>query len=161
MNFLVIGPIVCDIAMKNIDPEDFKRGRTVLERFEIAGGGDANNAAIDLAALGENARICARVGADFLGDRLVSLLEARGVDVRYLKRIEDRPTTTSVLMLGSSGDVTLNVMRHGANESMEPGDVTEDMIAWADHVHMVSVLNLHGFDGEGTACAFALEYMKC
>lgn len=156
MNFLVIGPIVCDIAMKNIDPEDFKRGRTVLERFEIAGGGDANNAAIDLAALGEDARICARVGADFLGDRLVSLLEARGVDVRYLKRLEDRPTTTSVLMLGSSGDVTLNVMHHGANESMEPGDVTEDMIAWADHVHMVSVLNLHGFDGEGTARAFAL-----
>ena len=125
MNFLVIGPVVCDIAMKNIDPEDFKRGRTVLERFEIAGGGDANNAAIDLAALGEDARICARVGADFLGDRLVSLLEARGVDVRYLKRLEDRPTTTSVLMLGSSGDVTLNVMHHGANESMEPGDVTE------------------------------------
>ena len=148
MKFLCIGPIFCDIAMKSVEPDDFKHGRTVLDSFEIAGGGDANNAAIDLSILGEEARVFGGVGRDFLGDRVLTLLTEKGVDVSFVKR-SDLPTSTSVLLLSDHGETTLNLIRKGANEALEPQDVTDEMIAWADHIHVVSVMNLHGFDGAG------------
>lgn len=154
MNFLCIGPVLCDIAMKDINPSDFDNGRTVLNSFEILGGGDANNASIDLAILGETVRPVGVLGQDFLGDRLICLLQEKGVDTSYLIQKEDLPTTVSILMMGSEGDTTLNVMRHGSNESFAPGIVTDEMIAWADHVHLVSAMNLHAFDGDGAAEVF-------
>ena len=155
MNFLVIGPVVCDIAMKNIDPEDFKRGRTVLERFEIAGGGDANNASIDLARLGEDVRIVSRVGGDFLGQMLTTLLSQNGVDTRYVARDEHAETTAAILMLGPDGVTTISARHSGACDSVRESDVTDEALIWADHLHVVNVMNMPCLDGEGLGRLFA------
>ena len=153
MKILCIGPIVTDIAIKSLDLEDFDKGRSTIDSFEVLGGGDCNNAAIDLARLGDEVRPFGKVGDDFLGQRVIELFHENGVDTSYVQKVRE-PTTVSILILGQNGDPTLSVIRHGANETMQPGDVTEEMIRWADHVHMVSVLNLHAFDGEGTARVF-------
>lgn len=157
MKILCIGPIVTDIAIKSLDLEDFDNGRAAVDSFEVLGGGDCNNAAIDLARLGDEVRPFGKIGSDFLGDRIVDLFHENHVDTSYIRRVSE-PTTVSILILGQNGDPTLSVIRHGANETMNADDVTEDMILWADHVHMVSVLNLHAFDGAGTARVFELAH---
>ncbi|MBR3195260.1 MAG: carbohydrate kinase family protein [Clostridia bacterium] len=157
MKILCVGQIVVDVAIKSLDIDDFEKGRSTIDSFEVIGGGDCNNAAIDLTRLGEEARPFGVIGNGFLGDRLIELYHENGIDTSFIRRVSE-PTTVSVLILGKSGDPTLTVIRSGAHEALMPGDVTEEMIRWADHVHMVSVLNLNKFDGEGTGRVFEIAH---
>ena len=63
-------------------------GETVLGRSITSplDGGKGSNQALAVAALGGEAAFVGRVGDDDLGNGLVELMRARGVDVRHLSR---------------------------------------------------------------------------
>ena len=79
MNILVVGAVVCDIAAKPVHKDAIEKRRIEIDSLNISGGGDANNASIDLATLGENVRIISKVGNDFLGSMLRDQLKKKGV----------------------------------------------------------------------------------
>ena len=68
----------------------------------------------ELARLGEDVRIVSRVGGDFLGQMLTTLLSQNGVDTRYVARDEHAETTAAILMLGPDGVTTISARHSGA-----------------------------------------------
>ncbi|MBP3371458.1 MAG: carbohydrate kinase family protein [Clostridia bacterium] len=155
MKVLCIGGIMCDVAFSPVEKIDGLRGGSVVsETFSIHGGGEGNNASMDFATLGEEVRLVGRVGADFIGDHLLSELNKKGVDTSSVIRVKEEPTTISVQMISGVGARTLAAKRWGANETLAKDDVPDELIEWADHVHVVAAMCLHGFDGEGSASVF-------
>lgn len=74
-----------------------------LEHIE-SGGGMAANAAAAIARLGGAVELWSRTGADQPGARIRALLEAEGVDVRFLKVCEGARSSTSAVIVDGSGD---------------------------------------------------------
>ena len=156
MNILCIGAILCDVAFRPVESEDFLLDAPkCIDAFRLHGGGEGNNAAMDFSTLGETVRLVGRVGTDFIGSYLLSQLQTHGIDTNAVIRVPDNPTTISVQMISGSGGRTLAAKRWGANETMEKDDVPDALIRWADHVHIVNAMCLSGFDGEGSARVFA------
>ena len=156
MKFLCIGSIMCDVAFSPIEKDDARRGVPfTLKEFSMHGGGEGNNAAIDLARLGEDVRLVGRVGADFIGDHLLRELSREGVATDSVIRVPGKGTTISIQMISSEGARTMAAKRWGANETLTAQDVPDEWIQWADHIHIVGAMCLSGFDGEGSAHVFA------
>ena len=154
MNILVVGAVVCDIAAKPVGADAIEKRRIEIDSLNISGGGDANNASIDLATFGEQVRIVSKVGNDFLGSMLTEQLQTKGVDTRYLLRDPETETTAAILMLGPGGSSTISARRNGACDTICEKDVPDEALEWADHLHVVNVLNMPMLDGEGLAELF-------
>lgn len=160
MNILCLGAVLCDIAAKPVPPDAFAARRINLDSLNVSGGGDANNASIDLARLGENVRTVSRVGKDFLGGMLLSQLRENGVDTRYVQIDGHAQTTAAVLMLGPDGVTVVSARKSGACDALCQSDVSDEALAWADHLHTVNVLNMPALDGEGLAALFARAHAR-
>lgn len=74
-----------------------------LEHIE-SGGGMAANAAAAIARLGGAVELWSRTGADPAGERIHALLQADGVDVRYVKVYEGARSSTSAVIVDKNGD---------------------------------------------------------
>jgi len=155
MNILCLGAVLCDISATTVNPETIAKKRIALDALNVAGGGDANNASIDLATFGESVRVVSRVGDDSIGGMLLTLLQAKGVDTRYVVVEEGAQTTAAILLLGDGGARTLSARHAGACDSVCEQDVSDEALAWADHLHVVNVLNMPDLDGEGLEKLFA------
>ena len=154
MKILVVGAVVCDIAAKPVGPDAIEKRRIEIDSLNISGGGDANNASIDLATFGEEVRIVSKVGDDFLGSMLTDQLRKKGVDTRYLIHDPDMETTAAVLMLGPGGSSTISARKNGACDTICEKDIPDEALDWADHLHVVNVLNMPQLDGHGLAELF-------
>src|SRR5256712_11828317 len=90
----------------------------------IGGGGQAANFCAWTAASGEPVRLVTRIGEDETGRRLVSDLEARGVEVRAVWAAE--PTGIIAVVVGPDGRRSMATQR-GASVGLSPDDLEE---AW-------------------------------
>ena len=158
MKHLCVGQAICDLYLHPIRPEVFDGDTHMLEGIPVYGGGDANNASIDLKRIGGEVALATSLGADTFGDQVAKLLEAEGVDTRFVSRRTDLPTSVHVVLL--SGDEALrgNAYLKGTGQAVERKDIPDEAIEWADHVHCVSVLSQPLLDGEGVASI--LKYAK-
>jgi ribokinase len=128
---LSIGELVLDIT---IVPE----GRLRLDddtpaRIQVGGGGQAANFCAWAAALGEPARLVARLGDDEGGRRLVAEVEQLGVEVCPVWGPE--PTGVIAVLVGPNGERTM-ATQHGAGIGLRPEDLHEE---WFEGVHLIHV----------------------
>lgn len=107
----LIDIIATDGAPSLIEARDF---------VALAGGAPAN-VAVALARLGVPSAFCGVVGADPLGDRLLSELGAEGVDVSRLRQSHAAPTTIAFAWKDARGDGRFWLMR-GADLELSPDD---------------------------------------
>jgi sugar/nucleoside kinase (ribokinase family) len=99
----------------------------------LGGGGQAANFCAWTAALGDPARLVARVGDDETGRRLVADLEARGVDVRAVWAAE--PTGAIAVLIDGDGRRTMATQR-GASTGLAPDDLEASWFADANLLHL-------------------------
>jgi len=99
----------------------------------LGGGGQAANFCAWTAALGDPARLVARVGDDETGRRLVADLEARGVDVRAVWAAE--PTGAIAVLIDGDGRRTMATQR-GASTGLTPDDLEASWFADANLLHL-------------------------
>lgn len=126
-----IGDLVLDIAIVPdgpLTPDDDTQAR-----ITVGGGGQAANFAAWVAAQGEGARLITRVGDDETGRRLVSDLEARGVEVCVTWARE--PTGMIAVLIDGDGRRTMATQR-GASVGLSPEDLDE---AWFRQVRLLHV----------------------
>ena len=159
MKILVVGAVVCDVAAKPVGSDAIEKRRIEIDSLNISGGGDANNASIDLVTFGEDVRIISKVGNDFIGSMLTDLLIKKGVDTRYLIRDDSMETTAAVLMLGPGGASTISARKNGACDTIREADIPDEALEWADHLHVVNVLNMPDLDGHGLAVLFQRAHL--
>ncbi|GAC1655634.1 MAG: carbohydrate kinase family protein [Candidatus Dormibacteraceae bacterium] len=119
-----IGALVVDVT---IAPEgqlrlDDDRNASI----KIGGGGQAANFCAWSAALGEDSRLITRVGADDVGSRLISEIEAGGVEVRAVRGQE--PTGAIAVLVGPNGERTF-ATQQGASLGLRPEEVEDEWFA--------------------------------
>ncbi|MFT4037253.1 MAG: carbohydrate kinase [Thermomicrobiales bacterium] len=96
--------------------------------FVALSGGAPANVAVALARLGLPSAFCGVVGADPLGDRLISELGAQGVDTSRLRQTAAAPTTIAFAWKDERGDGRFWIMR-GADLDLSPADADNAGIA--------------------------------
>jgi len=114
-----VGDLVSDIRIVLdgvLEPDDDSPAA-----ITIGGGGQAANFCAWTAALGERARLVARVGDDEAGHRLVADLEGRGVEVCAVWATAE-PTGTIAVLVDSAGRRTMATQR-GASVGLGPDDL--------------------------------------
>ena len=134
-----LGDLVEDVVVRPAGP--LREGTDTVAWVERRRGGSAANVAVAVVAAGTRARFVGRVGADPLGDRLVTELEEAGVEVCVQRRGR---TGSIVAVLDSSGERSFYTDR-GAADALDrlPRGWAADMGA----LH----LPLYSFDGEPLA----------
>jgi len=114
-----VGDLVSDIRIVlegALEPDDDSPAS-----ITVGGGGQAANFCAWTAALGERARLVARVGDDEAGHRLVGDLERRGVEVCAVWAAAE-PTGTIAVLVDSAGRRTMATQR-GASVGLSPDDL--------------------------------------
>ena len=104
--------------------------------IRVGGGGQAANFCAWVAALGSQVRLVTRVGDDDRGRRLVSELEAVGVEVLPVWGAE--PTGMIALLIGPGGERTMATQR-GASAGLRPNDLRKPWF------HGVNLLHVPGY----------------
>jgi sugar/nucleoside kinase (ribokinase family) len=130
-----LGAHVLDVLARPVTEIPEGQGGALVEQIRMAPAGSAGGTAVVLAKLGASVLSAGAIGNDPLGDSLVTLLEANGVDASGLVRKADVQTSASVLPIRPNGDrPALHVI--GANGSLAEDDVPWEAIASATHVHV-------------------------
>src|ERR1700694_1425631 len=78
--------------------------KILASAYAEAGGGMAANASVAAARLGGIVHYWGRVGADALGERIVSLLEAEGVQTAAVRRIEGARSPCTAVLVDDRGE---------------------------------------------------------
>jgi sugar/nucleoside kinase (ribokinase family) len=128
---LSIGDLLLDITIipdGPLRPDDDRKAR-----IGVGGGGQAANFCAWAAALGEPVRLVTRVGDDDRGRRLVSDLEAKGVEVCPVWA--DEPTGAIAVLVGHDGRQAMATER-GASIGLRPDDLVG---AWFEGVQLIHV----------------------
>jgi sugar/nucleoside kinase (ribokinase family) len=128
---LSIGELVLDVTIvpeSELRPDDDRAAS-----IRIGGGGQAANFCAWAAALGEPVRLVTKVGDDESGRRLVSEIQAGGVEVCAVWGAE--PTGAIAVLLGPNGERTMATQR-GASVSLRPEDMRQEWFAGVDLVHI-------------------------
>jgi sugar/nucleoside kinase (ribokinase family) len=128
---LSIGDLVLDVTIvpdRRLQPDD-----DTPAAISVGGGGQAANFCAWAASLGEAARLVCRVGEDATGSRLVSDLEASGVEV-FAVRGSD-PTGVIAVLAGPDGERTMATMR-GASVGLQASDLRSEWFAGVDLLHL-------------------------
>jgi ribokinase len=126
-----IGDLVLDITITPsgpLQPDDDSPAT-----INLGGGGQAANFSAWAAAFGARARLVTRVGDDETGRRLVSDLEAKGVDVRAVWAHE--PTGAIAVLVGPDGQRTMATQR-GPSVGLSPEDLDETWFRDARLIHV-------------------------
>jgi ribokinase len=150
---LSIGDLLLDITIVPdgpLRPDDDRAAR-----IGLGGGGQAANFCAWAAALGEPVRLVTRVGDDERGRRLVSDLEARGVEVCAVWAAE--PTGAIAVLVAPDGQRSMASER-GASVGLRPDDLIE---TWFGDVQLVHVPAYSLFvDPLGMATRAAIEFIR-
>jgi len=91
--------------------------------FARHGGGKGANQAVAAARAGARVAFVGAVGADDLGDEALRELEAEGIDVSAVQRLDDVPTGVAVIVVDERGENQIAVAS-GANAALTGKAVT-------------------------------------
>lgn len=118
-------------------PEEHEKVR--CDESRLSCGGSAANTAYWLAKLGMETRMLGCVGEDAFGALCVDSLEAAGVDVQLVQRINQTATGMAAILVnpGSKRMVT----SAGANAYFEAGRIAADTFGSGVHLHVATPLN--------------------
>lgn len=145
-----LGILVADAIARPVDEAPARGTLALVEEVSLRGGGCAVNTASALVRLGLSAAVAGKVGADALGDFLVGLLDARGVDRRGVVRDPTAPTSATVALVGSDGERTF-LHAPGANARLRADDVDPELLFSGRALHLAGALVLEELDGEPAA----------
>jgi len=131
----MMGVHVLDTLVRPVEAIPEGQGGALVDEIRMTAAGSAGGTALVLARLGAGVRSAGAIGADPLGDMLVTLLERDGVDTSLLVRRDDVQTSASVLPIRPDGSrPAFHVV--GANATYGPADVDWDAIGEATHLHL-------------------------
>ena len=116
----IVGSINTDLVIQA--PYMPQKGETLTgSGFFTARGGKGANQAVAAARLGGKVVMCGCVGDDGFGKEAVQSLAADGVDVSFVRTVENTPTGTAVIAV-TDGDNRI-ILDKGANACLSENDI--------------------------------------
>jgi sugar/nucleoside kinase (ribokinase family) len=153
---IALGVHVADVLARPVEEIPAGQGGALVEEIRITAAGSAGGTALTLAKLGAEVRSAGAIGTDALGDVLVGLLSAGGVDPSLLVRREGVQTSASVLPIRANGErPALHVV--GANATYGPDDAPWHAIAESTHLHL-GAPEFMGGEAAARILSFAREH---
>ncbi len=145
MSILCIGQCVADIVVRPVSGMPAPGTAAPVEEIDLYSGGCAANAAAVLAKLGAEARLCALIGWDALGDAALADLRLAGVNVDAVSRDGEWPTSAAVVLVDGAGGRSF-YYRSGGNERLAHEHIGDDTLRAARIVHVGGGLKLVHLD---------------
>jgi ribokinase len=136
IDVITVGHALVDIRIMVKDFPGSDQESPVLQQSWGAGG-SAVNVAIGVRRLGATSGIIAKIGFDNFGRIVVDELMREGVDMRGL-RISWRNTGFTIVGINSLGDIIMYGYK-GVAEELEPGEIDEELVSIARHMHIASL----------------------
>lgn len=135
MNVVAMGVHVLDVHVRPVDGVPEGSDGAIVDEIAMSAAGTAGGTGVILRKLGAAVQSFGAVGKDSLGDTLVGLLEAAGVDPTHLVRRGAAQTSASVIPVRPNGD---RPAWHciGTNGVYTVQDVDLDVVAAATHLHL-------------------------
>jgi len=131
---LCAGHVNWDVTLR-VDALPGPDGEAAITTQSQAGGGSASNTAAGLAALGVDTALVGSVGDDEYGPLVREELSALGVDCSPVLTVSAGETTVKYLVVDEDGQVMV-LANDGVNESFRSADVSDELFAAADHLHL-------------------------
>lgn len=91
------------------------------------------NTALAASRMGGDTLMCARVGADSFGNRLIGFAKENGIDTRLMTIDKKRPTGLAAITVEADGTNRITVYK-GANEALGDDDLEEAFMCYPDAV---------------------------
>ena len=148
---VVLGDVMVDVVVRLSGP--LAQASDAPAEIRFRGGGSAANTAAWLAAAGAEVTLVGRVGDDERGRAAVDELRAAGVDTRVALD-PDRSTGTCLVLIDPDGERTM-APDAGANDALAAGEVPEDLLAEAAHLHVAGYALLR--EGSRAAARAAID----
>ncbi|MEU9871337.1 carbohydrate kinase family protein [Actinomadura sp. NPDC048021] len=135
MTVVTLGAHILDVLARPVEGIPDGQGTVVVERIRVTAAGAAAGTAVALARLGNEVVSVGAIGADDLGDLLVTIMAREGVDVRGLVRRTAEQTSASILPIRPDGGrPSFHVP--GANLTLAPDAVGPGLLEAANAVHL-------------------------
>lgn len=114
-----------------------RAGETVTESatYSYVPGGKGANSAVTFARLGDDCVFCTRLGADANGNRLLSVYEKEGIDIRFILRDKKVPTGLASILVEEDGANRI-IVYPGANNAITVPDVEDALTCYPDAVYL-------------------------
>ena len=145
MSVLCVGQLVADVVVRPVDGLPRAGTADAVEDLQLVAGGCAANAACVLAKLGVRTALAAAAGRDALGDAVLSMVAASGVDVKPVARLEGVPTSAVIVLVASDGERSF-LYRPGATEQLSRDTVPEQLLDEMRFVHIGGAMKLPRLD---------------
>ena len=113
-----IGLTVTDVLVRPIDISMPNSELTMVDNISNAVGGDAFNEAYTLAHLGIPVKLMTLVGSDSWGDFIIAKGSEAGIDMEFVTRSNDYPTTVSIVLVRDDGERSFICSRGTAQHFM-------------------------------------------
>jgi fructokinase len=112
--------LVCGEALFDFFSENDASGLASKVNFKAIAGGSPFNVAVGLRRLGVEAGLLAGLSTDYLGRRLLQVLQDEGVCTDYLREF-DAPSTLAMVAVGANGSPQYSFRGEGcADRQLEP-----------------------------------------
>lgn len=151
---LAVGNGVADIIVKQMNDLDFTHDTHILDELKVSNGGDAMNASINLANLGVDVSLVCLISDDIFSDFLLKRMTQTGVNTQFVKRINGKRCSTTLVIINDEGDRTFYCKR-GVNSELSIGDIPMDRLGEFQIVHSGNYYVFPQFVGEGAARMYA------
>ena len=154
MKVLCAGLTVCDLIFRPMSMEVLQRDTSTAQNIKLAGGGDAYNVAMNLAALGEKVELLTKIGVDDLGEYLFQKLKKAGIGVKWCKRVEI-PTSASGVFIKEDGERSF-LSYKGACHNLNRSDFDPTVLSEFTHLYLGSAFDLPELEGLAMAEVFEM-----
>jgi sugar/nucleoside kinase (ribokinase family) len=104
MKVATVGVHVLDTHVIGIESIPVGSDGQLVETIRMSPAGTAGGTAVVLSRLGAEVSSYGAIGTDLIGDTLLALLDAEGVDTSKLVRKDDHQTSSSVIPVRPNGD---------------------------------------------------------
>jgi sugar/nucleoside kinase (ribokinase family) len=131
---LTFGDLCVDLIVSGEDVKpQFGQVEKLVGDYTLEMGGSCSLFACQAARLGLRTAILGRVGDDSFGRLVVRRLQECGVDTRYVTIDPQVKTGLGIALCQSNDRAILTYM--GTINILQPGDVTDDLLVSARHLH--------------------------
>jgi sugar/nucleoside kinase (ribokinase family) len=118
-------------TMKLVDESEFKKLLSTLNIEETVSGGSVANSIVGLSQLGNNVGFIGKINDDELGQKYENGLKKENVNYLYLKKTEQIPTGTCLVLITPDSERTMCTFLGVAGKISE-NDINEQIIKKAE-----------------------------